>query len=1133
MGLISRTSLLFWLLPRHLRSSWILLAIVFVGVLAAVTVMATGALYSRALAQGGLQHAIATATPHILNIRLTIQNRPLGPADYTNLRIAAEQIINDRLSFMLRGTQRHGRARGTLPLVIDVNARVPVLGGTVGRPFFLTEFEDHAQLVAGRWPNNTVTLHEKGVDFEAVVGRDAARLFVIESGSQVFLAPFRDDPSERINISVVGLVEPIDPNEEYWLGAPSSFFNVQDYGDNLAVSFYVPESVFFDGLGSRYPSLVGDYEWFIYTDTSVLTPDLVQPTRDALKGLETDINKRFPRSTVLTLLENSRGSGLLATYQRNLTLARVPVFLFLSLVVIVTLYFLAVVVGLLAKTRSDQASLLRSRGANLFQVTGLLVSGEAIVVLVATILGPFLALVLAQQFILSTIDPVVNPIGNPAGGGNPLSVGLAPDMFILGAIGGLLSMLVLLMSSFGLARLGILEFLRARSRPATISFLHRYYVDVLLLAVLGLFLWQIQGRGGFIGRAVSGTELELDVTLLLGPALVLLVVAFLMLRILPPVAKLLAWLSIFFAAPWATFTLTRMARDPLSHGSLAVIVMLAAALGVFGSAFQTTLSRSQQEQALYRVGGDLVVTGLSNSESRREKRLRELRAIPGVESVSPILRELVRPLDGVVGGSTTLLAVESLTLPGASWFREDFSATANDLSELLVPLRSGGSNLPNLSGYLASGIPIPETAERIGLWINTENLESGFLTQPPTLWLRLLDSKGTYRNLELGNLSVGPSAPVEWYFLEADIPTGISFEPPMSLVSIFFSAPSVLSMPPGSIYFDDLTVSPGDSAIADDGVIERFEEPARWVALPHREDTPDHVTITGPAARSGRAGLEFGWTDSPRNEPRGALVPPGPFPLPAIGGPGFQTGQTVRISAGRRLVPVVIRGVTDYFPTMTSSSRRFVVVSLADYNDYLRRVGGNASGIAEYWVDLDDEVDRSQVIAALRDALPPAARIQDRALAVDTARRNPLAGGGWNGLTILGISALTLAVVVTLGTHAVVSVFNGRVDLTVARALGFSRVQVLFSFVLDRAIIAAFGMVTGGIVGFLLSRWVLGFLDSTASGRDIIPPVIFTAQGGIITLTFACLIAATVLAVVLALLSARRLRASDILRTIE
>ncbi|HEU0022864.1 MAG TPA: FtsX-like permease family protein [Dehalococcoidia bacterium] len=1130
-----RTTLLVWLLPRHLRSSWAMLSIVFVGVLAAVTLMAIGAIYSRALAEGGLQHVIATTAPTILDVRLTIQNRPLGPADYESLRMAAEQIIDDHLSFLVRDTQRHGRAQPVLPLVVDTDAPVPFLGGPIGRPFFLTDFEEHTRLSAGRWPEGAPVLHEKGVDLEAVVGREAARLMGIEADSEVFLAPFRDDPSERINIKVVGLIEPITPDEEYWLGGSYYFFALQDYGDSPVVPFYVTESTYFDGLGRRYPSLVGDYEWFIYTDTGVLTVDLVQPARDALNGLETEINQRFPRSTVLTLLENSRGTGLLATYQRNLALARVPVFLFLSLVVMVTLYFLAVVVGLLAQTRGDEASLLRSRGADLLQVIGLLISGEAIAVLIATGLGPFLALVLARQFVLKTISPL--------GGGDTSSVGLSPDMFVLAAAGGLLSMAVLLISGVGLARLGILEFLGSRARPATVPLLHRYYVDVLLVAVLGLLFWQIQGKGGFIGQAVAGASLELDVTLLLGPALILLVVAFLMLRILPPVVRILAWLSNLFASSWATFTLTRMCRDPLSHGSLAVIVMLAAALGVFGSAFQSTLSRSQREQALYRVGGDLVLTGFSVAESQRAARMREIAEIPGVGSISPIHRDTVRPLDVLVGGSTALLAIESVTLPEASWFRQDFSTTAVDLSELLVPLRGGGSRLPTLSGHLASGIPVPETAEGIGLWVDADGLESSLLSQPPALWVRLLDSKGRYYNLGLGQIGVGPESPAGWTFLEAGLPEGADMERPISLVSIFVSSPSTFRMHPGSMYFDDLTSITGASgtgASGDSGasgtagneVIEQFEESARWVALPQAGDHPDRIEITGQAARSGRAGLGFAWTDALGAEPRGILVPPGTFPLPAIGGPGFQVGQAVRIGVDRQLVPVVIKGETDYFPTITSSPQRFLVVSLAGYNDYLRRVGGNAEPPGEYWVNVEDSAERNEVIAALKDLLPPFARIQDRDLAVVTAGRDPLAGGGWNGLTILSIAALALAVVVTLGTHAVVSVARGRVDLTVARALGFSRMQVLLSFALASAIVAGFGMVTGGLVGYLLSRWVLGLLDSTASGRDIVPPVIFTAQPGIILLTFACLTLAAALAVGLGALSARRLRASDILRTV-
>jgi len=46
---------LFWILPRRLRSSWALLAITGFGVLAAVTLMSLGAIYTRALAEAGLQ----------------------------------------------------------------------------------------------------------------------------------------------------------------------------------------------------------------------------------------------------------------------------------------------------------------------------------------------------------------------------------------------------------------------------------------------------------------------------------------------------------------------------------------------------------------------------------------------------------------------------------------------------------------------------------------------------------------------------------------------------------------------------------------------------------------------------------------------------------------------------------------------------------------------------------------------------------------------------------------------------------------------------------------------------------------------------------------------------------------------
>jgi hypothetical protein len=1120
---MSWAGIIFWLLPKRLRSSWTLLGMAFLGVLTAVTLLALGAIYSRALAEGGLGHALAITPPSILNVRITVQNRPLGPADYQNLRANVETFSQERVSFMLQQVHRHGRTSPNLLLMLRPDSAVSA-GGPVGRPFFLTDFEVNSRLVEGRWPQATTVLSDGGLELEAVVGEGAARVMGIEAGAQVFLLPFRDDPGERIAINVVGVAEPLDPREDYWMGAPP-YFTIQEYNEIPVVPFYVPEEAFFNGLGARYPSLVGDYEWFLFLNTGVLTVDTVQSTRDALVGLETDINRRFPRSTMLTFLENSRNTGLLSNYQRELALARVPIFLFLSLVVLVVLYFLSLVVSLLARARSDEASLLRSRGASFPQVSGLFLVGEGIVIMAATALGPLLAWLAFRGLLLPTLDP--------AGGQGSISAGLPAAAFLWGAVGGLLSLVVLMASTLGLSRQGILEFLRARARPPTTPFLQRYYVDFLLLAVLGVLLWQVQGRRGFVDRALAAPDLQVDPTLLLGPALVLLAAAFLLLRALPMITRSLAWASRRLAPSWVTFALVRVSRDPLPYGSLTVIVMLAAALGVFGAAFQSTLSRSQQEQVLYSVGGDLVLTGVTFPTATREERFREILALPGVRAITPVQRALVRTPGGPAGMSVTLLAVDPRELSDAAWYRPDFSPYGRDLSRVLAPLGRGAS-IPGAE--TTSGIPVPQDARHIGLWVDAQRVDTGIQSPPLNLHLRLLGTGGGYRTLTLGDITAIEVADQGWRYLQGPLPPGQgTFQPPYSVVGIFVTTASFARMPPGTISFDDLTVTRNVNTPPERGlVIADFEQPGFWTALPMERGEPDVAATASRAARRGLGGLSFSWTESLGSQPRGALIPPGQFPLPAVGGPGFQEGQVVPVVARGNLVPVTVVDVTSFFPTVDTTFGTLLMVPLDGYAEYLRRVGAaTVDSPREFWLALDEAAPREQVIADLREVLPPFARIVDRQAEVELAGRNPLAGSAWNGLTLLGIAALTVAVALALGTHAVVSVSGSKTDWTVARALGFSRRQTVLALCLERALVIALGLATGGVLGYWLSRWVLGFLGTTATGREVIPPMLFTTEGWIVGLTVGCLLAAGLLAMTVAGIAVGRLRASDILRNVE
>ena len=486
----------------------------------------------------------------------------------------------------------------------------------------------------------------------------------LERGSKVSLFPFRSDPSERIVLTLVGIAEAIDPGEEFWLNDPSHF-RPQDVGDQLLTPFYVREQDFFDGIGTQYPTLVGDFGWFLFADTGAVSSSNAGSTKEAVIGLETDINKRFPLSQVITGLDTT-----VADFQRELTLAKVPIYLFLGLVALLIVYFLALVIGLLSRYWAEEAGLLRSRGGSVLQVTSILIAIEGVVVLVSMVAGPFLALAIVRYLLLKTMDPV----GVGDGG---LSVGLSGDMFVMGAVGGLVSLAVLVVFGVNRARMGMVESLQQRSRPPSVSILHRYYVDLLVLVVLGLLWWQTSSRDGFISRDVASRTLDVDPSLLFGPVLALLAAAFLVLRFLPVVARLLAWTTSRVNPPWAALSIVRLARDPLPHGALLIILMMAAALGVFGASFQSTLARSQQEQALYSIGGDLVLRGTRFPLADQEAAT----TTPGVQTASPLSRDTVTLLDGLPGANATLISFDSSTIPEVSWFRDDFSnKSLSDLS---------------------------------------------------------------------------------------------------------------------------------------------------------------------------------------------------------------------------------------------------------------------------------------------------------------------------------------------------------------------------------------------------------------------------------------------------------------------
>ncbi len=1129
--------LLLWLLPRRIRSAWGLLAVTAFGVLAAVTIMALGAMYSQALAEAGLRHSLAVASPSVINTQVVVRNRPMSPEDYTALRGKIEGIIDADVDYLVRDSNRYARMLPSLPLTRD-GMPYGISDAPLGRPFFVTRFTEHTRLVEGKWPSDGVAMDPSGCadvggcpSIEGVLGVDTLRLLGWDVGQRTWMVVFEGDesePPEFIAVDIVGSVEPIDPRAEYWMGA-TDYFRIGDWDNQPVAPIYVTENAYFNGIGQPHPTLVGDYGWLLYLQTDTITASTVQKTRDDLTALEIDVNNELPRSYVLTGLENSRGTGLLASYQRELTLARAPLFLFISLVVVVILYFLALAVGLLAGARSAESSMLRSRGASVGQVGGLLAVGEGVIVVIATAIGPLIAWGIGSLFLIGSIDPA-----SRAGVGEvPLDVTLSWQMYAMGAVGGLLSLAVLTIAGGSLARLGILDFLRARARPPSAPWMQRYYIDVLVVVALGVLIWQIRQRGGFVEGELAGRGPALDPSLLLAPSAALLALAFVMLRALPWVMVATSWVAQRSAPAWVSLSLRQMARRPLPYASLTVVVTMAAALGVFAGSFQTTLARSEADQASHRVGGDMVLAGAKFQGSTEETRIARLHDIEGVEDFSAVIRKSVGFLDGGTQRGV-VLGVDPITMPQASWWRDDFvEGEPAPLDTVLAPLRR--TLTPE-----AAGVELPPGTEQVSIRVRRDDgVQAGAAVPLPSyrLWVRIGNQRGFYRTLEMGTLAPQFGQDDAWQHLTGVMPdesTTASAEDQWRVVAVYISGDTFSRTPPGGLSFDNI-VALGRTLPPDGQLVEGFEEVGAWTALPQGGNAPDRTERSAEAAYAGDAGLAVRWEEPLGRSPRGIVIPPGQLPLPSVANAGFEVGQSVRITVDGYVVPTRVTSVVKHYPTM-DDGRPFVVVSVHELRAWLDQApGAQPITPGEWWFDIADDpgLDRTAVAAEILDVGYRLSFLRDRDHAVDLATRNPLAGGAWDALTGIGLAALALAVGLALCAQAAVAVREQRVDMSVGSALGLPRWQRFAGLALERILVGALGIIIGGLAGWGLARWTLGELASNASGGSVTPPLVFVAQGPWLAATFICLDIAAAAAIALAGTIASRLRPPEVLRETE
>ena len=1077
---------------RRAVTGWRLEAVLFGGILLAVALMSSGVIFSDLLANAALRDALARAEPEDVNLRVRTFSSGDDPADIDGRRQAyqarrdfVERQVADPFRPYLKEYSRYletatfyFQGHPQLELERDIRPR--------GAMVNLTGLSGRIRVVEGRWPEGPGT---RGQPVEVAIDGQGAELLQLGVGQTMEVIPATPiDDFSPLTVRIAAVFEALDPAEEFWYGLPTALSRKDDRW--TLVPLYASEEAIIDRVLGAYPLLYTDTTWHLLTDRRSVQADHVEEVQAILAQMEAAVESGLKNSS-----HSMRLDTLLRDFEEQLLLARLPMLLMLFLVTGILIYYLSLVAGLIVRSRSVEIAMLKSRGATAWQL-GILGLGEGLLLAVpAVIAGPFVALAAVRLLGVYFLQ-----VDGPRDGSSA-AVGVSLEAFLVGIAGGVLAVAVFTVATLVAARRGDIESRQASARPPSTTLLHRYYVDVALLAIIGIVWWQLQSRGTFLVQSLGSRELTVDYSLLLGPALGLAAAGLIVLRLFPWAAAVLFRLIEPVGPGWLTHVLRHLGRDPVTPALLVVLVMLATALGVMGSAFAATLERGREERALYAAGADLRLQfgGLETAGARAGS-VQWPEEAGSISATADVLRTPAYLTSTAFSTGGTLLAVDSSSFDDVTWFRDDFAdgRPVGELLDLLGPGQDGSAPLSD-----ADGITLPADATALALWARPSGS-----AQIVGIWARLRDSNGMavdalvgdvrdtdWSRLVLDLTTVGQSRP---RFPRRAAPPPPDLVPPFDLVSLWLRS-RLQDNAGGAMFLGRIdAVTPRGEMLVHD-----FRSTDGWAVIEDFSRPGLHSLETSRAAAGGRFDIttRFSWATGGVGL-RGIRAG-GPYePIPGLVSSEFleiadvQVGDTAILGMTTHGLLLEVVAEIDYFPTLDPQERPFAVVDLDRFNQATLRYSPRPSrGANELWLSGGGSpVHPEPVLGALQQVGVNAREALHGPTMVAQQLEQPLVNAGWGALLILMFLAVALASASGLMLFSHLDARERQTEYALLRTLGTSRVQMqkivwasLFAMVLC-------GVGLGTLLGWLLGSSLIPLMEVVDVGTRVTPTLVFTTD---------------------------------------
>ncbi len=1079
---VTRIRSLAVLAVRRMAAHWRLVASAALGAVVSSAILSATVIYADTIRDLGLRHALEGPPAESLAVQVR--------RDSTSARRDEYQRASQRIESQVRAAI--GDATGTiLRQGTSQTFYLTPPGGRVNegdprRPRATLRFRDrlgeHVTPVAGTFPGSAVP-SDASAPLQVAIAADLAQREAIAIGDRFELHPWWEPGRPPLRLQIAAIVRPTDPADDYWKTSPTAID--EPVGGWPAFVFLMPEEAFFTALTSRMPTAGTTYNDVYSIHFDGLNARNAASVADGIKALPANL-----ASVERDTLVSSGLEPVLRTFDDRLFFVRIPLFVLLLQIGGIVCYYLVMVSTMLVERHAPEMAVLRSRGASPaqllieFGVEGLLLA------LLAAATGPLLAAAL-----ISALGPT--PPFAALSGGGPLSVHISLLSYVFSLGGAVLAFASFMLPAYRATRTTVVEFRRASARPRAVPLFLRYYLDVALVLLLAVVFWRLRQDEQLFTRTLFG-ERQSDPLLLATPAVIMVTVGVVFLRLFPLVLRLVAWSLTWIAGAATLVGVRSLARDPTHYSRLVLMLMLATGVGMFGATFSATLDHSYDDRARYPVGADVRAADLRRLAGAGDVAfLQAMGAIPAGR-VSAVSRSEALAHFGGKTEPLQALGVDPDTFGEVSYFRGDFSGES-----LESILRTLAMNAPTTTPRL-----LPEGTRQVGVWAKFPDIRG-----PLTLNLNVRDANGRVETLPLGSVRPGDPSTQEWRFFAVNLDarrSGPGARPPLvhplAFEAIYTSTVSAIAAQRGVAMYGPLMVtstpatpgSPegdigtnpfGEARVALDFSAPGFE-PVQGQNIARVTDT---LTVTTDSPPGAPAGSRYVWSDT-RVAPRERGIRPSSDGQPvavylaeaSAGRLGMKRGDTFRLLIGGTFTDARLEGTFRLFPTYDANRERlgFAIVEQSRLAALMRgSLASQKATLNEAWFATDDP---AATIEALQEY--NAQTLLDTRAERARQAEDPLIAAGWAG--ILGISFATVLVLSAIAfvLYSYLTAQRRALEFAILRTLGFSRLQVFLVVAIEYLAIVVAGMGLGTLVGLQVGRRMMDVLGISEGGTAVLPP---------------------------------------------